>query len=80
MKGERSSADLEQADALELVGDGALGMNGPAEDFSGCSRAHLYRAMKDGRLPYLKQGRRTLIPRRALVRFLASDVRGGTKA
>jgi hypothetical protein len=81
MKGDRMRfVDPEQADALDLLSDGALGLNGPAEDFSGLSRAHLYRENQAGRLPFVKQGRRTLIPKRALVRLLANGMRGGKTA
>ena len=69
--------DTESKEAIDLLSDGALGLNGPAEEFSGLSRAFLYRENQAGRLPFVKQGRRTLIPRRALVKMLAGGLRGG---
>jgi hypothetical protein len=57
-------------DALDLLADGALGIEA-AVDFTGLSRAELYRRMGRGSLPYVLQGRRRLLPRRALQEMLA---------
>jgi len=60
-------------DALDLMADGALGV-AEAVEFTGLSRAELYRLMLSGRLVFVKHGRRTLIPKRAAVRLLAANV------
>lgn len=67
------------ADGEELMRDGALTI-GAATQYAGLSRAELYRRMERGVLPYTVQGRRRLIPRRALVRMLAAGLRGGARA
>ncbi len=66
-------------EALDLLGDGAVGIP-EAVAFAGVSRPELYRRMADGRLAFVKIGRRRLIPRRALVRFLAAGLSGGVDA
>ena len=73
-------ADLElvsgnrDSDPIELLGDGAIAV-AEAVRFSGLSRATLYSAMSDGDLAYIKRGRRRLIPRRALVAWLADGLK-----
>jgi len=64
------AANPTHPDALELAADGALPIP-EAVKFSGCSRSVLYEQMELGMLAFLKVGRRRLIPRRALVEFLA---------
>ncbi len=59
-----------EGDATELLADGALSVAAAAE-FASLSRASLYEAMQRGELLYLKRGRRRLIPKRALVLWLA---------
>lgn len=54
----------------ELLEDGALPIN-DAVEWSGVSRSKLYIAMTEGKLPYIKLGKRRLIPRRALRDYLA---------
>jgi excisionase family DNA binding protein len=64
----QDQTDLEQA--LDLMADGAA----PTEEacgFIGCSRAHLYREAAAGKVSFVKAGRRTLWPRRALRGLLA---------
>jgi len=48
-----------------------------AAAFAGVSRATLYGFMGDGRLAYVKLGRRRLVPRVALEKLLADHLRGG---
>lgn len=36
----------------------------------GVSRAHIYKMVKEGRLPVLKLGKRLVVPRSALLRWL----------
>ncbi len=62
-----------RAESLELLADGVLSI-AAAASFSSLSRAGLYAAMAAGELPYLKRGRRRLIPRRALVSWLADGM------
>lgn len=54
----------------ELVADGAMSV-AEAVRFTGLSRSVLYESMTAGELVYLKHGARRLIPRAALVTFLA---------
>lgn len=67
------------AAAEELLADGVLTIH-DAVALSRLSRAELYRRMERGALAYTVQGRRRLIPRRALVRMLAAGLRGGMSA
>ena len=60
------------ADAVE---DGCMSIR-EACTFTGLSRSHLYDSMDHGRLRFVKMGRRRLIPRRALVQWLADNVVG----
>lgn len=62
--------------AEELLRDGTLDIRRAAE-FSGLSRSKLYQDMEAGRLPFLKVGRRRLIPKRGLLTYLARSLRGG---
>jgi excisionase family DNA binding protein len=57
-------------EALELAADGALPVP-EAVRFTGCSRSVLYEQMESGMLAFVKVGRRRLIPKRALIEFLA---------
>jgi hypothetical protein len=63
--------------ARELLAEGAIGIE-EAVEFTGLSRAELYRRMTAGQLPYVIQGRRRLLPRRALQDMLAAGLRGGS--
>ncbi|HTO48138.1 MAG TPA: helix-turn-helix domain-containing protein [Burkholderiales bacterium] len=60
----------------ELLADGAFSIADMIA-FTGLSRATIYREIEAGRLVYLKQGRRTLIPRKAAIQLLANGLRGG---
>lgn len=64
-------------DVLDLMADGALGV-AEAVEFTGLSRAELYRLMLSGRLAFVKHGRRTLIPRVAARRLLAAGLNSGS--
>jgi hypothetical protein len=59
--------------AEELCADGVMSVR-EALAFCGFSRAALYREIAAGRLAIVKYGTRTLIPRRGLVLYLASNV------
>lgn len=61
----------------DLLADGVVSIR-DAVAFAGLSRAELYRRMGAGELAHVIQGRRRLIPRRALVRMLAAGLRGGS--
>jgi hypothetical protein len=63
--------------ADDLCADGCVSVSDGAA-FSGLSRSELYLQMESGQLPFVKHGKRRLIPRKALVRLLASGLRGGT--
>jgi excisionase family DNA binding protein len=65
--------------ARELLADGAIGIE-QAVEFTGLSRAELYRRMDAGSLRFVKVGRRRLIPKRAAVQMLAAGLRGGMDA
>ena len=53
----------------DIVSEGAVDIAAACE-FTGLGRTHLYALMERGELPYSKQGRRRLIPRRSLVDLL----------
>jgi hypothetical protein len=69
------SQALDGTEAEELLADGCCDLTG-AIGFTGLSRSQLYVEMQSGALLFVKVGRRTLIPRRALIRFLAERLRG----
>ena len=56
--------------AEELLADGCLSIP-EAVAFSRLSRSQLYVHIRAGDFPTVKNGRRRLVPRRALIRFLA---------
>lgn len=60
----------------DLVSDGLLSVSESAR-FLNISRAKLYLVMEAGDLPYVKLGRARRIPRRALVKLAATNLRGG---
>lgn len=55
----------------ELVSDGTISIN-EALEFLSVSRTELWRLIRSGKLKTLKNGRRVLVPRRELTRFLES--------
>lgn len=57
----------------ELAADGAMGVP-VAVAFLGVSRAEVYVLMGRGELPFVKLGRRRLVPKRALVDLLAANM------
>lgn len=61
---------------LELLADGALGV-AEAARFAGVGRSTIYAALAAGELRSLRRGRRRLIPRRALVAWLAAGLHRG---
>ena len=63
----------QRAAALDLLADGVMSIAG-AVRFAGVSRTTLYGAMDAGHLAFVKRGRRRLIPRRALVAWLAEGL------
>ncbi len=63
----------QQATVAEQVHDGALNVD-EAVAFSRLSRAELYRLMDRGELPFVKYGRRRLIPKNAFRELLAKHV------
>lgn len=65
--------------ALEALTDGCLTI-AQATRFSGLSRSTLYEAMDRGELPFVKIGRRRLLPRLSLVRWLGRGLHGGNVA
>jgi hypothetical protein len=58
---------------LELVEDGVCTIP-EAQSFSRLSRSDLYSRMERGELPYVKLGKRRMIPRRALVEMLRQNL------
>ena len=59
--------------AEALVADGCLSIP-DAVAFSGLSRSRLYEHIRAGDFPTVKDGRRRLVPRRALIQFLAEGI------
>ena len=78
MKSTPEDLCLEGATPEELCEDGADKVE-TCVSFSGWSRSFLYELMDSGLLPYIKQGRTRRIPRRALVKLMASGLRGGKR-
>ncbi len=70
-----TDADGESAARLELLADGAKTVRQACE-FLGVSRSWLYEQMEGGLLPWVKLGRRRVIPKRALVEFAAERLCG----
>ncbi|MCZ7618890.1 MAG: helix-turn-helix domain-containing protein [Myxococcota bacterium] len=67
-------------DAEALCAEGVYSIP-EAIEFCGVSRAELYRRMESGEIPHLMRGRRRLIPRVGLRRWLAAGLRSaGTSA
>ncbi len=64
--------------ATEALAYGCLSLP-EAVRFSSVGRSTIYGAMESGVLPFVKIGRRRLVPRRALVEWLASGLRGGQR-
>ncbi|MGH2667535.1 MAG: helix-turn-helix domain-containing protein, partial [bacterium] len=60
--------------AREMVADGCLTIP-EALRLAGCGRTMLYGAIQRGELPTVHHGRRTTIPRRALIDWLAQRLR-----
>jgi len=57
----------------EICSDGVIAVSA-AQEFSGLSRAGLYRLMQDGRVAYTKIGRRRLVVRQSLIDLLAQNL------
>jgi excisionase family DNA binding protein len=74
----RASPYTSKCRAEELLKDGVLSVP-EAAGFMGLSRATVYRLMENGQLVFVLQGRRRLVPRRAVVRLLAAGLRGGRR-
>jgi excisionase family DNA binding protein len=53
------------------VAEGVMSVE-DAMGFTNLSRGEVYNLMDSGRLPFLKHGRRRLIPRKSVIDFLAS--------
>lgn len=62
-----------QDERAELLADGCITVLEAAK-FSGLGKSTLYELMDAGRLAYVRVGRARRIPRRELVRFLASQL------
>jgi excisionase family DNA binding protein len=65
--------ESETTDVPEVVRDGAVPLQ-EAVKFSGLTRTALYAAMSRGELPFVKIGKRRLIPRNALRALLAGGL------
>jgi excisionase family DNA binding protein len=63
---------------LELVEDGNYELT-EALDVSKLGRSTIYLRMEDGSIPFMRIGRRRLIPKRGLMRFLAQHLVTGTR-
>lgn len=65
------------SDALDLVSDGLLSIR-EACAFLSLGKTKIYELMSTGELPYVSFGGCRRIPRRALVQYAASRLRGKT--
>ena len=63
---------------INLVSDGLMTVK-EAATFLRLSRSTVYSMMDDGNLPFVKLGRSRRIPRRAIVKLAAGELRGGSK-
>ena len=59
--------------AEALLADGCMSIS-EAVAFSRLSRSRLYEHIRAGDFPTVKDGRRRLVPRRGLIRFLAEGI------
>jgi predicted DNA-binding transcriptional regulator AlpA len=66
------SVDSDLSDEA-LLADGCLSIP-EAVAFSRLSRSQIYEHIRAGDFPTVKNGRRRLVPRRALIRFLAERI------
>jgi excisionase family DNA binding protein len=57
----------------ELAADGAVSV-AEAHAFVGLSESQFYVLMDRGEIPFVKSGRRRLVPKRALVEYLAKHM------
>jgi excisionase family DNA binding protein len=57
----------------ELVKDGCFTID-ESVDFTGIRRSKLYEHIRNRRIATVKLGRRTLIPKRSLIQFLAENL------
>jgi hypothetical protein len=60
-----------------LVAEGLVSIEDARRFLGGISRSFIYSLMERGQLVWTMCGKRRLIPRRALVAFAASQLRGG---
>ena len=63
----------------ELVSEGLMRVPEAAR-FLSVSRAHVYSLMDRGELPWVKLGRARSIPRAAVTRLAAENLRGGSRS
>jgi len=70
---EERIVNLEPIKSENLVSDGCLTIE-ESIDFTGICRSKLYEHLRSGRIATVKLGRRTLVPKRALVQFLAENL------
>jgi excisionase family DNA binding protein len=75
MKTEAKSVQT-QDDKMRLLETGVLNVR-QAADMVGQCVASVYAAMERGDLPYIKLGRSRRIPKRALLEWMAANMRGG---
>lgn len=60
----------------EVVGSGLVAISDACAFLGGVSRAFLYSEMERGHLPFVKIGRRRMVPRKALVKYAAARLHG----
>ena len=60
----------------EVVGDGLLAISDACAFLGGVSRAFLYSEMERGHLPFVKIGRRRMVPRKGLVSYASTRLSG----
>lgn len=66
-------ANRTQSEVEEILRDGLMTVREAAQ-FSGLGKTTLYGLMETGRLAYVRVGRARRIPKRELLRFLASQL------
>lgn len=73
------SQDKNQAESREIVRGGLLSLAEVRVFLGGVSRGFLYAEFESGRLPFVKVGRRRMVPRNALVSYAAARMKGGVE-
>ena len=70
--------EIDEGGPQGIVDGGLVNLVEARRFLGGVSRAFLYVEFEKGRLPFVKIGRRRMVPRQALIAYAAERLRGGT--